>query len=373
MSRPGSTQAFRGALAAALALTLLTGAGNPLAGQSTGAPRPSAPALPGPTGWLGVALDVTTTVREAGQGREGETILRVARLYEGGPAEAAGLRPGDRFTTVNGAPVTPELFDRVVGRLAPGDPVTFGVRRGDDLLQVSLTAGQRPGAAELLPRTLQVRLDSARTHFVARLREGMAPELLARVARETAGGGSEGLLPRVQVQTTVSGDSMQVVELRIVGGVERAADSTGTGLRPHGVRGTAPAPAFPEAAPGVAWREEEGGRLVIRSDPDRVDVTLRPLAPYLLGVDRVAGARLVPLAEEMRGYFGVDTGILTAEVLPGTPAFDAGLEAGDVITRVGDEAVDSLDGLRRLLSAQRGPAILSVVRHGRTLDLRLGR
>jgi S1-C subfamily serine protease len=55
----------------------------------------------------------------------------------------------------------------------------------------------------------------------------------------------------------------------------------------------------------------------------------------------------------IRGFLGVEvdprtdgvSGAVIAGVLDGTPAEDAGLEAGDVITGIGGERVDSGDGL----------------------------
>ena len=82
-------------------------------------------------------------------------------------------------------------------------------------------------------------------------------------------------------------------------------------------------------------------------------------------------------------YLGVATddtsdgsGARISEVRSGTPAAEAGLENGDVVTRVGDEAITTADELRRAVDArQPGDRVeLTVRRDGKTqtIDASLG-
>jgi serine protease Do len=59
------------------------------------------------------------------------------------------------------------------------------------------------------------------------------------------------------------------------------------------------------------------------------------------------GVRVQNLNPDLGGYFGVPDGkgVLVVEVLKDTPAEKAGLKAGDVITKVGDKAVQDSDDL----------------------------
>jgi len=57
-------------------------------------------------------------------------------------------------------------------------------------------------------------------------------------------------------------------------------------------------------------------------------------------------------------------GALVVEVIEDTPAERAGVKAGDVITRVGDTAVDDTDDLRRALRDREGHVTITVVRKG---------
>lgn len=79
------------------------------------------------------------TVKESGRGS------LVAAVLDGSPADAAGLRPGDVITGVDGTPVS--LADQV-GPIVQGNPVgtTFqlAVRRGDRDRTVSITSGTAP-------------------------------------------------------------------------------------------------------------------------------------------------------------------------------------------------------------------------------------
>jgi membrane-associated protease RseP (regulator of RpoE activity) len=57
------------------------------------------------------------------------------------------------------------------------------------------------------------------------------------------------------------------------------------------------------------------------------------------------GVGLTPLTEQLKGYFGVEVGVLINDVRPASPALAAGLKAGDVIVE--------LDGV-----TVRGPVVL---------------
>ena len=100
---------------------------------------------------------------------------------------------------------------------------------------------------------------------------------------------------------------------------------------------------------------------IMRATPPDFALNL-PVAP------RFARARLgitmTPLTDQLAAYFGVKEGVLVSAVEVGSPAADAGLKAGDVITNIDERSVRSQADV---LSAVRGAA------PGAALDLRLVR
>jgi hypothetical protein len=99
----------------------------------------------------------------------------------------------------------------------------------------------------------------------------------------------------------------------------------------------------------------------------------RPLTPYLLGSNRVAGAQVVDLQPELGAYFGVDGGVLIVDVSPGTPAAVAGMQPGDVVTRLDQVGVRSVDDLRFGV-AQAGDTLpITLIRRGSSIQVLLRR
>ncbi|WNB87565.1 PDZ domain-containing protein [Cellulomonas sp. ATA003] len=90
---------------------------------------------------IGVLLDQTYT----GEGVQVATQQQgdQAPVSEGGPAELAGIRPGDVIVGIDGRPVTEpdELIVSIRAR-APGDAVTLRVRTGSDERDVRVVLDQ---------------------------------------------------------------------------------------------------------------------------------------------------------------------------------------------------------------------------------------
>jgi len=110
--------------------------------------------------------------------------------------------------------------------------------------------------------------------------------------------------------------------------------------------------------------------------PRQADPTtaVRPLAPYLLGQNRAAGAEVVNLRPELAEYFQVDGGVLVVDVPEGTPAAQAGIQPGDVLTNVDGRAIRNIQELRMGLSRNgTEPLRLTLVRKGRSLEVLLPR
>jgi len=96
-------------------------------------------------GWLGIAIqDVTDELAAHFGVKEREGVL-VADVMKGGPAEAAGLRPGDVIVDFNGGPIkeVPELQRRVAA-VSPGQAVRLTVIRDGKPVRVSVKIGEMP-------------------------------------------------------------------------------------------------------------------------------------------------------------------------------------------------------------------------------------
>ncbi|MCC6474642.1 MAG: PDZ domain-containing protein, partial [Burkholderiales bacterium] len=100
-------------------------------------------------GWIGVeAQELTPDLAESfglPADRGGALIAGVVR---GGPAGAAGLRPGDILTRVEDRPVRdPAAMLNLVTALTPGKPARITVLREKKELQITVMVGKRPPAA----------------------------------------------------------------------------------------------------------------------------------------------------------------------------------------------------------------------------------
>ncbi len=79
------------------------------------------------------------------------------------------------------------------------------------------------------------------------------------------------------------------------------------------------------------------------------------------------GVALQSLGDQLAEYFGVSGGALITSVSEDSPAASAGLQAGDVITRIGDaEVSDAGDVAKAVYEAEEGPLTITVVRDGST-------
>ncbi len=106
-------------------------------------------------GWLGIVIqDVTDDLSASFGVNEREGVL-VTEVIRGGPAEAAGLKPGDVITELGGARITevPDLQRRVAA-VAPGESVGLTVVRDRKPVPVAVRLGEMPAEEALVASEL---------------------------------------------------------------------------------------------------------------------------------------------------------------------------------------------------------------------------
>ncbi|MDN7701909.1 Do family serine endopeptidase [Burkholderia semiarida] len=96
-------------------------------------------------GWIGVEpQDVTPEIAES-FGLQQKSGAIVAGVLQGGPADKAGIRPGDILVNVNGEDITDTTkLLNVVAQIKPGTPTKVHVVRKGKQFDVNVVIGKRP-------------------------------------------------------------------------------------------------------------------------------------------------------------------------------------------------------------------------------------
>ncbi|QRR08923.1 Do family serine endopeptidase [Burkholderia sp. MS455] len=96
-------------------------------------------------GWIGVEpQDVTPEIAES-FGLQQKSGAIVAGVLQGGPADKAGIKPGDILVTVNGEEITDTTkLLNVVAQIKPGTPTKVHVVRKGKEFNVNVVIGKRP-------------------------------------------------------------------------------------------------------------------------------------------------------------------------------------------------------------------------------------
>jgi Do/DeqQ family serine protease len=96
-------------------------------------------------GWIGVEVqEITPAVAESFklQGTRGALIAGVLR---GGPADKAGVKPGDVLVEIEGKPVAdPTSMLNLIAALAPGNSAKMKLKRAGKEVDANITVGRRP-------------------------------------------------------------------------------------------------------------------------------------------------------------------------------------------------------------------------------------
>jgi hypothetical protein len=371
------------ALAGALALAL-GGFAFPTAAHGQEGAQGRVVRVARPQGWIGVTLDLQHAWRPGAPAAPPTMVI--TQVYDGSPADRVGLQAGDTILRINRRPVSEEAIEQLQASLEPGTAVVFQFRRDGRIRTVAARAESRPADEELesLPPQVRVRVESAQAELLQHL------DSVARFGLFGEGSG-----PRTLFVFGAQGDSL-VMSFQGPAGTTRFPSGAAFDRTWTVAAGPAPAPFEGVVArrtpqvqvyttqqrprPGAeALRQAE--LEIVRAGMAQAERALteleqhrRPLAPYILGQDVIAGAKLAPLNPDLAQYFGVSRGLLVVSVVDDTPAADAGVLSGDVIIASGSRALSTVEELRSIFFASsRGGASLPItlIRKGRTLQLAL--
>ena len=80
-------------------------------------------------GWIGITVDYSIAL----VGGNEQTVVRIESVEEDGPAQKAGILPGDAITHLNGKRVSLKSFNSLTETLKPGDSLPISLQRGGGL------------------------------------------------------------------------------------------------------------------------------------------------------------------------------------------------------------------------------------------------
>lgn len=369
-------------------------------------------------GWIGISFDIV----EDAWGRA--SAIEVTNVVPGSPAALAGVLRGDRILAINDLDEAHELAELTRRlRLSPGDVAVAEVERDGQLRQLRMVAATVPANIEIgstvrvefAPEQIQTwvrSMDSLRVVIQERrgddvrvfaqgsggvtvLREGDATTVRAAVApfefhlfqgeqydslnREMYELNSvieslRGRLLEREEQLLRADRSRGVLhltedsEFRRLSSMLRQTSAQSATLR------AAMAEAARESADDRYFTIVPGAASSVRPTPEAPPTPeFRPLTPYLVGRNRVAGAEVVDVKPELASYFGVRGGVLIVDVTPGAPAELAGILPGDVVTGVDGQPIRSVEALRLGIASSRGDISLTLVRKGEEFRVGLPR
>ena len=96
-------------------------------------------------GWIGVEMQDVTAATAASFKLQGASGALISGVLRNGPADKAGVKPGDVLVSVNEKPVvTAQSVLNAVAGLSPGSDAKLALKRQGKDVELSVTVGKRP-------------------------------------------------------------------------------------------------------------------------------------------------------------------------------------------------------------------------------------
>jgi S1-C subfamily serine protease len=288
-------------------------------------------------------------------------------------ADEADLQVDDIITAVDGEAVTIETLASMIQSYSVGDEITLTVLRDGESEEINLTLGAFP---EHMMMPLEPELMPERPFLGVRLEDTDDGVRIAEVvpdsAAEEAGIAVDDILVALDETevSTVQGVIEAVMGLEPGDTVALTVLRDGEEVQIDATLGSAPVMPH-EFVPGMPHHE---GMPMPHHDfgfNPHGEGMPHDFMPFASGVR--LGVRFIMLDEQVASEHdvAVTEGALITEVLPDTPAEEAGLQVGDIVTVVADDVLDVERTLRdRLYAYEPGDVVtFDVLREGETLQL----
>jgi len=359
-------------------------------------------------GWIGIGFEVKSPAPNVGAANAVVTEVR-----DGSPAADAGVAVGDVLLTINDVSAVQD-FENLADRLAlrVGDRVRMRLVRDGRRIDLTLRAAERPSdfsmwtsptnmPTDSMAEAMFRAIDSLRIQILAtarppepppaarspRARLVAAPDVapLSPAPPEPIDAPFEFFIFRGDQHDSLRLE-MEALNRRIESLRDQEQELTARRREQRTARIDAQISELREAISRVMQESAalrtamaEAARATVGVDyfapaaGDAPYATFRPLTPYLLGSNRVAGAEVVDIRPGLGEYFRVETGVLVVDVAPGTPAAIAGIQPGDVIVSLDRVSVRSVDELRTGVSRAADTLPVTLVRQGARREVLLRR
>ncbi|MDX1578268.1 MAG: PDZ domain-containing protein [Gemmatimonadota bacterium] len=327
-------------------------------------PQPAGPVAPG---WLGVTLGqrFECTWEAPEEWKACSLVMHIQGLQEEGPARIGGLELGDRLHAIDGEEITYDNWQRLLGAIRPGTPVSVDVIRDGERHFAHVVPAPRPRdpsslawvrrpesapAANREPRAFVFRLTEPRD------RDGAAIAITVRDVENGLVDVSPAAVRVIDGQLRLTPLDEKVFsefpELRseLLGDLSGISEST-----------------YRRATSALEVFDRIGERLQRPEFQRRLaSVAKVGLAQPELAIRftrSFGGAEFEPVRQDDRA------GLLVLRVVPRTAAARAGLRSGDLVVRAGDEPTREVSDLVRALNE--GDRLASVdltwIRDGREM------
>lgn len=284
-----------------------------------------------PAGWLGAVGDSLTQVNIAELGIElnRRSGVVVRQVSPGGPAEQGGLLPKDVIIGVDEFDITGSAdLSALLSSSPAGRNIRVRAIRNGAALEANVVLGARPINGPITPPLQQGEYSLSDKDQVQRRFDELREQYRAQSARQRSKERDEAMRELT-------------IELRYLHDSIRALEQAGANQQP-------------DVRADFDTAEKPGGNAA-----NAVDVNFS------------IGFLARDLTAQLASYFGVKGGVLVRKVESGSAAEAAGIKAGDVIAETTDNQSLNCAQLQALLTVNRGPIALKLVREKQPITVTL--